>query len=373
MDRILSALAAAGRLRAIALALACAAAPLACHAFGLEPPAHKLKAHNLLEHLRILINDPQGKVIETFYAAGVHEAITASAYVAQGFQSAPDAVLRGVEWNDNPPFTVTLAQMRNAPTCVGIGAIQLPDLWPGCWLEVFTTANRLASPPGDGVTFGPEAPFLQRSHFGDMQFLHAMAADGEPAQLTREKIMAWAEFVYGVSQREITLDTVVSSDKARSAARFFPAAINGEQYGNLTVKQLFTQGIGKPEDAFVQDMAFGSLLHMVEDCFAKGHVHREAPRTGSLVWGRIVEFHSYTHQDHSKHSKADEQDAYEHYDVKPYVDEAVRQVVEARGSDWAHMKGVLERVFDVVDPTKTAGPGDGFEYTIAPIPQPDAP
>jgi hypothetical protein len=373
MDQILSAKTAAGALRAIALALSCAGAPLACHAFGLEPPAHKLEATTVLEHLRILINDPQGKVIETFYSAGVHEAITDTAYAAQGYRKAPEGVLRGVEWNDNPPFTLTVEQMRNAPTCVGIGPIQLPDVWPGCWLQVFTTANRVASPPGDGATFGPEAPFLQRSHFGDMQFLHAMAAHGEPAQRTRENIIAWAQFAYGVSQGKIPLDTVVSSAGAGSASRFFPAAINPRQYGDLTVRQLFTQGLGKTDDAFVRDMAFGSLLHMVEDSFAKGHVQREAPKSRDLVWGRIVEFHSYTHQDHSAHSKADEQDAYERYDVKPYVDEAVRQVVEARGSDWAGMKSVIERVFDIVDPTKTAGPGDAFKYKIVPIRQPDAP
>jgi hypothetical protein len=164
----------------------------------------------------------------------------------------------------------------------------------------------------------------------------------------------------------------VSSAAAAPASRFFPAAIN-PQYGDLTIRQLFTQGIGQTDDAFVKDMAFGSLLHMIQDSFAKGHVQREAPKPGGLVWGRIVEFHSYTHQDHSAHSKADEQDAYERYDIKPYVDEAVRQVVQARGSDWAGMKRVVESVFDIVDPARTAGPGDAFKYKIVPIRQPDAP
>ena len=39
------------------------------------------------------------------------------------------------------------------------------------------------------------APLLVRSHFGDMQFLHAMAPrDKQDAISVRENIIVWAEF-----------------------------------------------------------------------------------------------------------------------------------------------------------------------------------
>jgi hypothetical protein len=52
------------------------------------------------------------------------------------------------------------------------------------------------------------ASLLHRSHFGDLQFMHAMATkDGEPAETTRRKILMWAEFSWRTAMREYGLAT----------------------------------------------------------------------------------------------------------------------------------------------------------------------
>jgi hypothetical protein len=62
--------------------------------------------------------------------------------------------------------------------------------------------------------------------------------------------------------------------------------------------------LGNPKlRLWIKQVALGSLLHMVEDSFAKGHAERAvngescAAAGSSLGAGRIREFHSYVNQD----------------------------------------------------------------------------
>jgi hypothetical protein len=90
-------------------------------------------------------------------------------------------------------------------------------------------------------------------------------------------------------------------------------------FGNSgwTVQDLFA--VGNPAlRPHIQELAFGSALHTLEDSFARGHVQREQATTGNCspypqfaVSPRIVEFHSYAHQDEKKHAQADSRDAFE--------------------------------------------------------------
>jgi len=325
------------------------------------------------------ISGSQGKLVEEYikkFRSPVHEEITHLAYkcddgvgecdrrVANEKQRAPRYVLEGVQWNDNPPFQLSLGQARNAPTCVGL-PVQLPNLWPGCWGQVFSTAAQLSAPPGDHVIFGPESPILQRSHFGDMQFLHAMAPDGELAFLTQRKIMAWARFVYEVSEGRIAANAIVSTPAAGSGAQFFPPSVNSA-YAKLDVTTLFTLGSSDISPQRVKDMAFGSLLHIIEDSFSKAHVQREPAGKNGRRWpGRVEEFHSYAHQDHNLHSDADGRAAFQAVDTKEVVIEAVRRVVDKRGAKWDEIEPILTEIFDVVDRGRPAGPGDEYKVKVS--------
>ena len=84
--------------------------------------------------------------------------------------NAPAAVLAGVRWNDDPPFRLLRNQAKGT-NCVATETIRF-ETQPGCWTALFLSANKRAVA---GATFGSGDAMLYRTHFGDLQFLHAMA------------------------------------------------------------------------------------------------------------------------------------------------------------------------------------------------------
>ncbi len=122
--------------------------------------------------------DRQAHGFHSLFTSDVHERITRQAYEKAGVRLSQD-VIAGVRWNDAPPV------LRLGPLA---GACDL-----GCWasmLRVDSIALEVLSKREQSI------PTL-RSHFGDMQFLHAMAARaGEKPSDTREKSLAWLEFAY---------------------------------------------------------------------------------------------------------------------------------------------------------------------------------
>ena len=75
-----------------------------------------------------------------------------------------------------------------------------------------------------------------------------------------------------------------------------------------TVELLFT--VGRPWTRLhIPDVAFGSLLHMVQDSFAGGHVTRRARSDGSCSVPEIVEFHTYVGQNKEDHKSHDSLEA----------------------------------------------------------------
>ncbi len=93
----------------------------------------------------------------------------------------------------------------------------------------------------------------KRSHFGNLQFLHAMATKlGEPAQTTKDKLMSWLEVMYKLACGD---QGVSPNDKL--AARF-PNDFNDTTVPNgwdsvsmarkLTLLERGFAGIDAPED-----------------------------------------------------------------------------------------------------------------------------
>jgi hypothetical protein len=170
-----------------------------------------------------------------------------------------------------------------------------------------------------------------RSHFFDLQFLHAMASkEREQPQDTLAKIMLWAEVMYRLSISEGIAGTDLLSGVLVTGRTTAP---DGTVY-TYRLSQYFDASTRPTGDAMLDGLltrrtgfagvdlgrrAIGSLLHLVQDSYAKGHVRRtllnpadrQAGSTDQFkpgTWGRygeIENFHCYKNQNDVLHSKYD--------------------------------------------------------------------
>jgi hypothetical protein len=220
---------------------------------------------------------------------------------------APQAVIDGTRWNDNPPFMVKpdfLLPNGKAinSKCVN-ETIKLPRK-SYCWKDVFTTssdrAQRKFFTNRNGV-------ILNRSHFGDMQFLHSMASRvGDPAQETKSSILIWAEFAYKVASGSIRANTPLKDVPVSGFEKLF----RGQ---GATVENLFLMGDETYRGSQLKDFAFGTLIHMVQDSFSESHVSRDLSTQGALCNcpytdrspAAIEKFLVYSPQDPAKHKDED--------------------------------------------------------------------
>lgn len=300
----------------------------------------------------------------------VHEEISNRIFGCQGDDDLcgdPDSdfagpfVLAGVRWNDDPPFRLEEGEARNT-SCKITETIRFTTQ-PICWARLFRDAEKKAT-EGKSPNAESRTSLLARSHFGDLQFLHAMASkDGEPAADTKKRIMMWAEFTWKVSRGDYGLDTKLKEVNIEGFDQFFGRT-------EWRVQDLFA--LGNPVlRRRIKDVAFGSLLHMVEDSFAKGHVERAGfgetcpGMTDRVAPGGIKEFHSYINQDSGKHGNYDSRNAFvEHWTAdRPTVIE-VGQVLldhQERRSTWEEVKPYVECVFALEKPEAKASAGAGFK------------
>jgi hypothetical protein len=235
---------------------------------------------------------------------------------------------------------------------------------PVCWVQLFEAAKKAAA-NGDVPDAYNHAPILQRSHFGDLQFFHAMASrDGETAEETQKRVMMWEEFTWKVATGTYSLDTKLQDVNIPGFDDFF---------GNSgwTVQDLFT--VGNPAlRPHIEEVAFGSGLHTVEDSFARGHVQREQRGTPqpcaefpqAPAPPRIVEYHSYAHQDEKKHAGFDTREAFEQEstDDNPNVVAVGKPLVKMFNdkASWETVRPYFQCIFSVVDPNNKATAGDEF-------------
>lgn len=141
--------------------------------------------------------------------------------------------------------------------------------------------------------FGPGDPLVPRSHYGDLQFIHGMASTlNESPQKTKNKILNYADCMFKIARKEKGYN---GDAKLSSIPEFASIVGNDENLKNMSLNQFYGNTDGKHD---ISKIATGSLLHMVQDSFAGGHVDRDEQ-------GRIVEFHEYSKQDAKKHDKSD--------------------------------------------------------------------
>jgi len=213
----------------------------------------------------------------------VHETITTAGLDAAGYPAERrEEILRGVFWNDDPEsllFEGDPARPLKKSTGLLFG-LRFKRY------ERFIAGKRPIG-PGDGL--------LARSHFGDLQCLHAMSATPqEPPARTRQAMLGWAEFCWNVALGDV-LATAPRGDWKTQAA-MIPAGVDGP----ATVGELF----GKADGSTVPFRALGSLCHLVEDSYAGGHVEREP--LDATRRGPIRRFFCYVGQDHAAHAAEDQ-------------------------------------------------------------------
>lgn len=272
--------------------------------------------------------------------------------------------LAGVRWNDDPPFRFGAGHGR-FDGCNTTQTVRLVTQ-PQCWANTFRDGKARAE---RGIALdGSNATLLVRSHFGDLQFLHAMAsADGEDPETTQARILAWSEFAWRTSLGEYSLEQRVVDLDIPGFAELF------KHNREWRIQDLFALGnphIRAPEK--MSRVAFGSLLHLVQDSFAPGHAERRTPihdqrctEYGSESQpGRILEFHSYTHQDSGKHGEGDAHGSFSaHWTAdKPNVID-VGRVLQRLNKDkapWESVKPYLECVFALDEQARKASAGEGY-------------
>ena len=271
-----------------------------------------------------------------------------------------------MRWNDDPEFKF-LPGRGEYLGCTPGKTVRLVTQ-PVCWASVFKHGERAAS-RGVRLT-GRNGNLLVRSHFGDLQFLHAMAvADGEAAEVTRRNIMAWLEFTWRTSTGEAGFGS--QRVVARLPIDGFAERFRHNQ--GWRIQDLFAlDNPGVRDAGAIQKIAFGSLIHVVEDSFAAGHVDRAAPPPGATCagWrapGEIREFHSYPRQDSHRHGLADKLGALQQHEgsANPNVIDVVSTlgILWRAAAPWDEARTYLDCVFRLAPDARPSSPGERFTPT----------
>ncbi len=288
----------------------------------------------------------------------VHEkmtkiSITSSNIHGRSFNATYDLpYLKGIYWNDDP-------EQMLCPWCDYTHIKK----WGPKWAVKFLEAKRKATRKNNPVMFTNSDNLLSRSHFGDMQFIHAMAyKDDIPAKETLRKILLWAEFSYRVGTGEISGRTKIKDVQIQGFPEFFSK--NSIIY-NSDISTFF-------HDRRVKRIAIGSLLHLIQDSYSLSHVDRKIidGDKGRFCRANVVRFHSYSGQDTEKHANEDKWPENLDKSINKMVCDPISagaRILEYyaknnfSGEKWDKVKEYLvEYVFNLENPEELSGPGKRF-------------
>jgi hypothetical protein len=271
----------------------------------------------------------------------VHVLMTREALARAGaLEAAPDdgwEHVRGVLWNDDPEGYVERGEGGDV-------------------------LARLFEAQAAGAVFGPGDSLFGRGHFGDLQFLHAMACvEHEPADVTLSGMLAWAELVHGVATGATAADVPLAQVPVPAMAERFAHG------PDLTLSGLLQAS----DAAALRARATGSLLHVVQDSFASAHVERV--ELGAARRGPILRFLWYGGQDPVLHAAADAFPGESALDQLHTVGGALdgldqsARVLELLASDaaWEPVERLLrEEVFALAEGVQAAAPGAAFARSV---------
>ncbi|KAJ0327672.1 hypothetical protein COL5a_005642 [Colletotrichum fioriniae] len=236
----------------------------------------------------------------------VHEDIAIAAFIASRMRFPKgteynnlDATqweyMRGLLWSDDP-LCLLFEDSRESNSELALGEKFLGDFYAGA-----------------------PSSLTQRSHFGDLQFFHAMAGQSnEDPHDTKANMLSWLEIIYKLA---IGAQDVKETD---SLAGRFPTRFSSysDPSGEASLRQLFLGRTPSYRKANISKRAFGHCLHMVQDSYAVGHTLRRLSNPGDLDGkdsegffrfkpgkfarlGPIITFHTYSGQS-KRHAHYDE-------------------------------------------------------------------
>ena len=281
-------------------------------------------------------------------------------------------IIYGVRWNDLPPFQLSGGEGK----CTKFG--KLCDVsetirfstQPLCWYCLFTDAEKTAQTRpivGCGAKKGAaRGNLMTRSHFGDLQFLHAMASEeGVHPGATRTQVLDWLEFAWKVSAGEIKPDTFLREVESPTVKAHFGCT-------EWQVVDLYILGRQDTLGRYLRQIAFGSVLHTVQDSFADGHVAREQRSPGGLCENtdyqqppKVIEFHTYAAQDGKLHDSQDSRKAMVRTsaaDHWPDAVEATRHLVQYydEHASWAGVQPYMQCLLELADDRRDSSPGEAY-------------
>ncbi|MDO8277584.1 MAG: hypothetical protein Q7T63_05600 [Burkholderiaceae bacterium] len=271
-------------------------------------------------------------------------------------------LLYGVRWPDDPPFQLNANSPPRKLKCDTRITLR-STAQPQCWRGLFNNAGQLAAEannksPGKPA-FGPGDYLLYRSHYGDLQFMHAMGTfDGERAGDTVQRMKMWAGFLWGLAIKALPTDRYLKDLGVTDLGIYFP--------GDMTATNLLATGIVEVRKDLDQ-VALGALLHMLQDSFSQAHAERGAEPGGSCVGtsygrpGKILRFYSYARQQGRLHDHEDSFEALRLHSIQssPSVIEASRTLIDLaqRKVAWIDAEKVLDCLFELHNVDEPAAPG----------------
>lgn len=256
-------------------------------------------------------------------------------------------LIDGVEWNDDPSRML-------------IGNIFSARKWV-VWMDDGHDIVTCQREGKDGCKkIDVSYDLLYRSHYGDLQFFHAMASsNGELPTETRQKILDWAEFTYKVSIGEIQPYVALITLQQAQITNIHDYI----QRGSWSASYLFTRNEKAPWEQ-VKLVALGSLLHLVQDSYSDSHVER-VNSCNSLNHNKlgIQEFHNYADQIPEEHKKADVLPQWinngDLSDSNPVSASAKIINASFNKKPWAEVKELLENeIFKLSDTARPASAGE---------------
>lgn len=317
--------------------------------------------------------DTRSKVLELH---PIHEKLTlkaiAAAQIEEDYKTDAflEGIVAGIRWNDDP-----LNMVRHRPQD---------------WYASYTDSC------DDPEEIDPDWDLLYRTHCGDMQFLHAMASSKkETAGQTKERILMWLEFTFKVASGQIDKDWSFRSMgnylETRSATLFKEILMNNGKTRDMWQPEwIFTLNCdrrfsfmamisrwrltelscsdnnNKSTEQLIQNIALGSLIHVLQDSFSGSHVLRIDPAGVGLSKlagvGKVVQFGNYAMQAKDSHDKADlsfsEDDHTKGFDLTNVTARIIELAVQQRADKrerWGEAEQLFDNLFEVVDTNKLPG------------------
>ncbi len=155
---------------------------------------------------------------------------------------------------------------------------------------------------------------LWASHFGDLQYLHAMGLGHESRKLIITRMRGYSQHAWSAAIGAMTFDCFKAEIRQVKNQDYRPLlgkkdcpiikAANSQRKRQL-LKQFdeYDALYHTSDPAEFRYRALGSILHMIQDSYAKGHTVREGWRRQNS--GRIMYFQNYAEQDGDKHGAFD--------------------------------------------------------------------